>query len=279
MERILWFSKIYVAESLSDGEWRTGRNLYKDVLQLAPTYDAGLNASFDRVSTKKEFIAFLEKVLHEVNTSDMRPIIHLEMHGYQDGLRLYSGEEVQWHEVCDYLVRINIGCRNNLLITVAACEGAHLFKLINQTITARAPFWGLIGPERKVTDKEVALAFHEFYSELLHSFDGTKARKRMGDDFKLITCELLFRTIWNKYLDTQFTANIRQERVERVITKIRKTPEGRSRSLGDMRRFVKNGLKKENFPFFFEKYKSRFFMIDLYPENAERFPVKSSEFV
>jgi hypothetical protein len=76
-------------------------------------------------------------------------MIHFECHGCPDGLGVANKELITWDDLRKPLIEINRICRLNLLIVLAACNGAHLMKVA--TKMDRAPFWAIIGPEVEVT--------------------------------------------------------------------------------------------------------------------------------
>lgn len=280
------FSKIYVVDSLRDTDLQTATDLYNDNIRWTTGRIAGLESNYTRVSTRQELFVFLETVKVEVLNRKIGPIIHVEAHGDENGLTLRSGEQVSWEDLIEILCLINHGCGNNLLLTLAVCKGAHLTKIIVQTITGRAPFWALIGPRDKVKAGHISKAFNEFYSDLLSSFDGTKALNKVNNvlpldatKYSFVYCETLFREAFKGYLNTFCSGNAKSKRVEELITKVRKTKVGRRHPIRLLRRDLKERLRKENQRPYFEKFRRYFFMIDDCPENNERFPVEFEEFL
>jgi hypothetical protein len=280
------FNKIYVIDSLLDTELQTGADLFNHNIRWATEQIEGLDSDYERMETKNELIEFLKGVRADVLYSKIGPIIHVEAHGDENGLRLRSREELKWEELIEHLCAINHGCGNNLLLTLAVCKGAHLTKIIKQTITGRAPFWALIGPAKEVTAGQVAKAFSEFYTEFLASFDGSEALKKLNNSFpqdapkySFVYCETLFREAFKGYLDTYCSGKTKKSRLEGLLTEIRKTKAGRLLPIGILRRDLKQRLRKENQRPHFERFKRRFFMIDDFPQNSQRFRVEFEEFL
>ena len=268
------FNKIYVLDSLHDTELQTGADLYHDNIRLTTEQIEGLQSSYKRVGTTQELIEFLEGVRDDVLYRDVGPIIHVEAHGDEKGLLLRSADELRWEELIEQLSAINHGCGNNLLLTLAVCKGAHLTKIIKQTITGRAPFWALIGPAEEVMAGHVARGFNVFYTELLTSFDGTQALNNLNNSlpqdatkYLFVYCETLFREAFNRYLATYCSGKVKRSRMERLLSEIRKNKAGQVLPIGTLRRDLKQRLRKEDQRPHFEKFKRRFFMIDDNQQN------------
>lgn len=276
------FNKIFVVDSLLDTDLQTGSELYNDNIRWGTAEQIpALESNFTRVNNKNDLVDFLKNVKEEVLNRKVGPIIHIEAHGSEEGLTLRSGENVLWEDLIEHLCVINHGCGNNLLLTLAVCKGIYLTRIIKKTITDIAPFWTIIGPAEEVKAGHISRAFNQFYKELLYSFDGTKALNQLNNSippdaskYSLVYCETLFREVFKGYFKTLCSGKAKKNRVERLLTEARKATGGRPISIPLLRRYLKEKLKKENQVPQFEKFRRRFFMIDDYPENDERFPIK-----
>jgi hypothetical protein len=233
------FNKIYVVESLRREDKKTGTDLYQDILRWR-TKDLEKDSELLQVKSTQEFFEFFQKVEHEVLFAHVYPLIHLEIHGNKEGLHLSSGNFVEWDRLREKLVAINIGCKNNLLITLAVCEGAYLIDSIIPHLEGRAPFWGQIGPIHKVGEGDIAYSFHEFYDELLTSQDITKALTKLNNPlYEFNFCETIFKDGFKAYLDTYNSAKEKQRRTEILITRLKNVPAHQTSSVRDIRRAIK----------------------------------------
>jgi len=97
------------------------------------------------------------------------PVVHLDMHGNTDGLKVASSEVLAWAEFAPLLIEINRASRMNLLVVAAACHGWHMTDILRPT--DRAPAWGIIGPPDSVTAGELYEATKRFYATLLATLD------------------------------------------------------------------------------------------------------------
>lgn len=95
------FDSVIVIESLRKSEWPTGTDLFETT--IAPESLAqNIYPELYHVASRRQMLGALRNVA--TLASDGRaPIIHLEMHGNQQGLRLATGETIDWDELAPVL--------------------------------------------------------------------------------------------------------------------------------------------------------------------------------
>jgi hypothetical protein len=254
---------------------KTGQALYDNILMWADVRLGILKSKLMQPSTRNEFLESLSTIAGDVIQNNISPVVHIDCHGDRNGLVLPKGVHLEWDALYDGLLEINVPCRNNLFLVLAACEGAYLGQIMN--LTKPAPCWGLVGPDRPVSFGDMATAFNRFYEEMFSSHDGVKAVMALNNAvpgsarYVFLNCFQLFEDGWATYERKFCMGKGRQQRVERLLTRFRSNiyaPLDTTRA----RKIVKKRLKEMREPAF-KKYRRRFFMIDLYPENAARFPV------
>jgi hypothetical protein len=108
-----------------------------------------LELAYEQPGTKEELLQLLRRIRDEVRTEELYPMIHFECHGCRDGLGVANGQLVTWSELREILIEINHSCMLNLVVVLAACNGAHLIKVASKL--DRAPFWAIIGPAEEIT--------------------------------------------------------------------------------------------------------------------------------
>jgi hypothetical protein len=194
-----------------------------------------------------------------------------------------NGEEITWDELRDYLTDINEACRLNLVITLAACNGAHLIYTARKL--DRAPFWALIAPANEITAGEIEVDFKSFYETFFKTLSGDKAVAALnqgiiGNDRKyhFFSIEGLFLKAYAKYITTHCIGKGRQKRIERLLTESRKNLDVRKLDISDIRKKIKDELKNKGKSWFY-KAKKRFFFEDMYPENEKRFLITYEQVV
>jgi len=281
MNSSIIFTKLWVIESLPDGELKTGKNLVDNQLEDAKIAQQNLKVNFKQPVTKSEFFEVLEKIKDESLNGEF-PMIHIECHGCEDGLGVASGELIEWDELREHFIDINKSCQLNLMIVVAACNGANLIKV--STKLDAAPFWAIIGPESEVTAGNIQVNFGNFYKIFFKDLDGDKAIKALnlgksGSDRKyhFLSAEGLFSRAYLKYYKSHCIGKGKSERIESLTSQAMQNPEVKNRGVNWARIQIKNGLRDEDKHF--EKLKKRFFFIDKYPNNANRFKISREDIV
>ena len=261
------YSKIYVCEALQDDELSTGMQLARDTLKLLCD-----NMEAYKVSDKREFMAFMNRVELQTREQGVFPIIHLEIHGNKSGLGLPSNETIKWDELSDICRAINEHCSNNLLVVLAVCHGYHLVLQVN--ITKLTPFCSLIGPTDTVLDTQIAEDFPIFYKTLLNSNDLDLAFSTLGEPYRLYSCEELFAKSLVAYINEHCRGRGRQARVEELLTKVNQFPS--ELSIGDKRKLIEELIEPDIDKL--EVYRNKFLMADD-PKNKEKFTATVDELI
>jgi hypothetical protein len=117
---------LIIIESLRNNDEKTGQKLYDAIIKYKTFEEPNLKRALYVVETKKQFLETLELIYIKVCDDLLFPILHIEAHGYQDGLQLTSGEIVTWDEYMPGLRKINVAIENALIVMLAACKGGTL---------------------------------------------------------------------------------------------------------------------------------------------------------
>lgn len=272
------FNKIVVVQSLKDGELRTGSRLHEDLEMLNIAHGHKLDINIQDIDRKINFMQLLTDLTNGTKLNGLCPVLHIETHGSVDttGLVLSSGDFISWTELKDPLINLNIATKNNLLVVLAVCNGAYLTEIIK--LTDRAPCWGLIGPAKTIQAGVVLASFSAFYAELLKTGDGGQALRLLNEavpegqaGYYFTTAEIFFKRVFEKYLTVSCSKKALDGRARNMRKELKRLGSAIIPSMGQLKR----KLAKANEPF--EKYKKLFFMIDLYPENGNRFTIEYSD--
>ena len=276
------FSKLWVIESLPDGDLKTGTALVENHLRDIQKDNLGLHLALEQPRTKADLIQLLHKIRDETIEEGLYPLLHFECHGCPDGLGVASGELVTWDELREILIEINQACKLNLVVILAACNGVHLIKVA--TKMDRAPFWAVIGPEKEITAGEAKHDFSVFYSVFFKDLDGDAAIEALNGGVKngdrkyhFLSAEGLFARAYRRYYKSHCIGKGRRERIENLVTQAMKNPDVRRMGVKLVRDKIKQGLSEEDKHF--AKLKNRFFFIDLFQENAARFKIKRDDII
>lgn len=163
--------KVYIIESLKDGDIRTGEHLKDNLRQI--WYDQGLLSDFDcqyiPVENESDFVCTLSLIEKEVKENDKLPILQFESHGRDDklGIALKSNDLIKWEFLFDLLRPVNIASSNLLLINLSMCNGDAIIRYIDPT--KRAPFRAVICSSGKVLPNFLENAWQCFYCNLVKS--------------------------------------------------------------------------------------------------------------
>ncbi|OFV90720.1 MAG: hypothetical protein A3H28_11430 [Acidobacteria bacterium RIFCSPLOWO2_02_FULL_61_28] len=275
----LYFKTIHVIESLKSGDYHTGRRLFEDLEPLAIANSPVVTAHFWSVQTREEFLARLRLIADDSRTHGQSPVLHIETHGSPDGIQVSSGECLTWLDLKAELTAINETSRLNLLVVLAACDGAKLYQIIQPT--DRAPVFAVIGPNRTVTAGEIECATRVFYRKLFDVKGVVAAWQAMNEavsltqrTFSLYHAAWLLRLVMHHYLKTLCSEEALVEREGNVIAILQQ--KGLiGAALENARNFARERLRDH--PSRFNEIKDHFFFCDLYPENVTRFDVTFEE--
>ena len=176
------FDKVYVIESLPDGERLTGKELYEDIIQRKIEQKGfEIHHQLFTVDTSADFFETLKFINEDVTENGFHPIIHFEIHGDEDGLGLKSGDLVKWGELTDILRKINLGSNNNTFLSLATCYGIYIFKSIKPFLTS--PFWGTVSSPDGILPSKALAGFQSFYETLLEDGDFNAAVVSLNKEY------------------------------------------------------------------------------------------------
>lgn len=272
------FDSILIVESLRPEDRRTGFDLHASTLKPLAQRES-LRAEIRVVSSVSEFRAALYHAA-EYTRMGHTPILHLEMHGSKEGLELSNGEIMLWKELAPSLTEINIASRMNLVVVAAACHGWHLSDALRPT--SQAPAWAVIGPPDSVSAGSVFDAMTEFYSRLIVGADLMPALYAMNGGaeikdwvYRFQFADYLFCQVFQTYLETVSVGESPTERVNRLVEEYARLKSADLRDTMAFRQLATAQLNDHEY--WYNRYKERFLMLDLYPENRPRFKLGSGD--
>jgi hypothetical protein len=267
------FNSIYVVESLPEGDLRTGREIFEQILMPAEFKIDGLVVEHTFVETKEEFVRCLRRIADAAAVANRLPIVHLETHGTRDGISLASGERLAWAELVPHLTPINVNCGNNLIVVAVSCYGWNLTASLLPS--DRAPVFMLVGPTDAMAAGELLKATRLFYTALVGDMDVNSALESAnpGLDFKdwllqPATAEVLYCRVFRQYIDDYGGPEKIESRAQRLVEDIRRSRELDSVSAVALLITARRDLR--DFPATYERHRQRFLMLDLFPQDQDR---------
>jgi hypothetical protein len=154
---------VFIVESPSADEFRTGR--YEGT-SLVGALSASQIPYHYCVAVNRE--AFADCFAIELDEARRRfpgqhPIIHLSIHGRQDGtgVVLTDGTLLNWWELGQWLGPINAVMAGGLLLCLSACFGSAGREIAR--FAAAPPFWALVGNHFAVGLDDLAVGYSAFY--------------------------------------------------------------------------------------------------------------------
>lgn len=265
------FSRVIIVDSIPIGDENTAKSLYDDLQILAAKYAPTPAIEYLRVESAENFLQFLFQCRKEVIQGGEVPMLHIECHGDEDGLGLADGSLLDWHDLKLPLAELNVATKLNLMISVAACTGGALAKVI--TMGERAPFWGLIGPTRSIYPHELKNAFLALFATLFETKSPAKAVIAMDaasapGTFWRTTAQGLFEKGWNMYKTSYCTPEAIEVRGQRMLDRLKKLRPAPYPSVDELKKKI-----ADIEPVAYERYVATFFMQDLFFEHRQRFPL------
>jgi hypothetical protein len=268
------FNSIYVLESLRPGEAKTGEELYDAVIYPGKSVHDDMHAQFERVPTKRDLVRQLTLIAQAAQQANHRPIIHIEAHGGSDGIQLTDGDYVPWKQLIPLFTRINIACKNNLVVVAISCFGWGLTAALMPS--DRAPVMMLVGPPDAMTAAELLEATRRFYHSLTSEFDMNQALEAMNDHrpfaqwpIRPATAEILFCRVFRQYLAEEATPEALRVREDALVTA---SIAGKPRTELDIAALrIAIRLDLANHRAVYDRYRRTFLMLDLFPGDQNRF--------
>jgi hypothetical protein len=169
---------VYVIESPSGRDLLDGRTegrVLTETLQLA-----GVPYSYSLVVDREMLaVALGERLEAALKHHRCPPILHLSMHGNQDGVALTDGEFVAWHDLRHLLLPLLRALGGGLLVCMSSCFGSSGCRMAMYE-DDEPPFWALVGNLGKPTWSDAAVAYSCFYHLFFKGVDVQQCVHSMG---------------------------------------------------------------------------------------------------
>ncbi|TDQ27573.1 hypothetical protein [Tenacibaculum caenipelagi] len=179
---------LIIIESLDDND-NTGYDLFSSVMKKKVFQEPEINAEFYDINNRIELFELLTELVKRATENNEYFLLHFEIHGYEGGIELKDGEQINWSYLLPYFREINVHYKNSLTIYLAVCYGASLVENIRPN--ERAPFRVLISSEKEIWHKHFVKGFVAFYEHFFFSFDTKESLEKYNsviesDDDKLV---------------------------------------------------------------------------------------------
>ena len=273
----LRFDSSVVIESLESADFKTGTNLVESVLAPHSSVEPGFVTELYEPKTRDELLGTLRAVLQTARRYGRSPIIHLETHGDREGLGLTSGQRVLWSDLAPLLAEINMVSRMNLLVVAALC---HMVEILRPT--DRAPAFGIVGTEEVVKAGDLYKSMQRFYGRLLtdpndlrEALSSANETDTLSDwTYTLVSAEIMLCRIFRSYASFDGGEN-EEQRVARLVVELARRRGADVTQTMQWREQIAEELG--DLPRWFDHYRSKFLMLDLFPEHEHRFPLRYAD--
>lgn len=189
------FSTIYILESKQPGDAKNGVELFQWLKHKV--FQHTLQVEYHEINSKKGLIRTMNQIRNNIADGYL-PFIHFEMHGNPKGLQ--AGKDlVEWSGVVNLLRTINITTQNNLIATFAVCNAFFIYPEIS--IFKKSPLFGFVANVNRIKFGEAEEDFHDFFDELLTSFQLDKAMEKLNKNHTNENLQYSFRFSVNIFED------------------------------------------------------------------------------
>ena len=265
-------TNIWIIEWLPSDEQRTGRLLHEWMQEHRHGWSV-----YSTCASKKEVLSSIERATNLAKKSGMIPVLHLEAHGNEMCLGLPDGNGsiavLTWDELTEPLQRLNLATHCNLVLVVAACIG---FAGIKAFVRGpRAPAIALVGPNAPIMSGSLLSGTKEFYKRWM---DGNPNFAAIAASASREAGTVSFE--WEPFavlaydaLAKQVIISMRQDQQRMQVHRIRQRMVEQNRwsavEIEHRLSLLTPSLQANSI----QRLWDEMFMIDLYPENRERFGV------
>lgn len=267
-------SNIWIIEWLPANESHTGKSLHDWMKERRPGWSA-----YFPCKNKAAVIKVIERATLRTQQSEMIPVLHLEAHGDRDKEGLIGPDEtgnselLTWDELTVPLQQLNLATHCNLVVVVAACTGFAGIKALAEG--PLAPAVALVGPDATVSPSNLLWGTKEFYRRWM---DNGSKLSDIAESASREAGTVCFE--WEPFAVLAFDAMItsliismRPEEQRRRVDRIRQLMlENNTLSDKEIEHRLSHcpsmPLQEE-----LQQMWDKMFMIDLFPENRERFGI------
>jgi len=152
---------VYVIESPADTDLLYGRTEGRSLCEALHLAD--IPHWYSLVTTPKTFEESLGSRLSQaLSRSEQPPILHLSMHGNNEGVALTNGEFLTWENLRRSLTPLTNAMAGGLLICMSSCFGGAGCRMAMHEEKDH-PFWALVGNSESALWSDAAVAYITFY--------------------------------------------------------------------------------------------------------------------
>lgn len=180
-------SELVIFNCVPEGERDTSSQLAA-LIDRQGLFRSGETLAVARCNTPAQLTSTLQAVLARAQQGAL-PMLHFDGHASAEAMGTASKEHVNWDEIYSWFRKINIECKNNLFVTMGACEALRSFD--RSTITQPCPVNALLAAWNPVLAAVVEVGLEAFY-EALFKTQGDMDSALLAMRAAVDPCPLLF---------------------------------------------------------------------------------------
>ena len=174
---------VHIIESPSDEDLLDGRTEGKVISEALKL--ASIPHTYNLATTQTTFNgAIYDRLAQAWHHFSQPPVLHLSMHGNNEGVQLTDSSFLQWDTLRNILSPLNNIMNGGLLICMSSCFGAAGCRMAMHLGNDHL-FWALVGNSGSVAWNDAAVAYVSFYHLFFKGisiFDCVEAMKRASYD-------------------------------------------------------------------------------------------------
>ena len=291
------FNKVYIIRSLDPNPSKKALWIPGDVLRYELTK---ANVSNELIDIQDGWIGFNREMLRiagECIVNNIKPIVHFICHGgepskkYPKGAMAFWNQNshdndiYEWGQILPYLEYLNLVSHFNLFVTMSVCHGFYSLLSLLQDYH-RIPFCGLLASPDPVSLNSSISGFTKFYISLIINADIITATNdlrialeplrpqyeslglKMEEYLVLFSDDLFTKAAKDDYIKNRSSLGKLWNLGKKIYYRVRYRREERIRD------FVGKTLR--DYPILFTQIRDYKFMLDVYPEERNRFDLPDS---
>lgn len=205
---------VYVIESPSDDDLLDGRTEGRSLCEALRL--AEIPHWYSLVTTSKTFEESIGRRLSEaLSRFNQPPIIHLSMHGNNDGVALTNGEFLSWENLRRSLAPLTNAMNGGLLICMSSCFGSSGCRMAMHEENDQ-PFWALVGNATSALWADAGVAYITFYHLFFKDIPVEQCVERMrlasGDNNFMVFSGYAVKADWAAHI-----AKVRREQLAEAV--------------------------------------------------------------
>ena len=273
-----YYNKLYVLQSLTNNDQKTGEELTNRINAFSRSNKINFQAVLYDIHSNEEWENTWNGIYRSISQLNIIPIIHLVMHGNESYVGIEQGNKglIGLTELFEKTRKANVLSHNNIMLTMAVCEGLNVIKDI--TLEQPMPFCNILASQESLCNSVSLENFTIFYETLLKngSIDTAfECLQKQGagemDKYHLMKSEQLFVNVMQMYLYNKCNDQAIEERAKEIAAMGNidiSEPDVKDSFIET----IKKLLPKENAKVY-ETYVNKFFMFDQFPAIRDRFSI------